>query len=155
MRPRRMFRRGRPADPLFTPGECLYFRCLSDWVNPNGHVKPANVRFPDQSVNRQKYSKAGDVLIPDDEPKSPEWIFWGVARLTVGEIPGDILTSGGVMYAFSVEHDPREDNYGHSELRVYKNGARERNSKKINEGVKKKYRTDLALRTRVVVKAVV
>lgn len=152
IRPRRMYRRRRPEDGVFTQDEKLFFRCKRGWVDGNAQVKPAHVHFPDQSVNREKYSKPGDVLLPDRSDKSNEWIYWGVASTTIADIPEPIETEGRVEYSFTAEHDPLDDNYGHTELRVYKDGNRESNKKKINNQIKKKYRTILALSTHVIIR---
>ena len=73
----------------------------------------------------------------------------------ISDLPPDIASPGGVSFSFTAEHDPLEDNYSHSELRVYKNGIREQAKKKINSQVKKKYRTDMAFRTRLVVRPLI
>ena len=155
-RPSRMFSRGRDPDVIFSTDETLYFRCKRDWLDNNGQkIKPANIPFPNQSVNRQKYSKPKDVLIPNDEDKTKQWIFWGVARVFVREIPEGKETQGStsskkISYKFGVAHDPEDDNYGHSEIRVYKDGVEAR---KVNsQGVKKAYRTDLSFKSRLIVK---
>lgn len=95
------------------------------------------------------------MLLPDGSEHSHDWVYWGVARITVDDLPDGISTDGNVTYDFTVEHDPIVDNYGHAELRVYKGGRRESNSKKINQQVKKKYRTILALKTSVIVNPLV
>ena len=150
-RPARMYRYGRPVDSPIPASERLYFRCMKEWTSQNRQVNPAHIRFPDQSVNREKYSRPTDVLLPDGKEEAKAWLFWGVAAILAKDLPGNIETSGKITYSFTAEHDPLDDNYGHTELRVYKNGARERDKKRINQKVKKRYRTDLALRTRVVV----
>ena len=148
--PREMLQNGRPPDPDFAGDELLYHRCLKEWVDEDQKILPAYVHFPDQSVNRSKYSRPWHVLVPDGAKGSAEWIYWGIARTTVSAIPGPIETSGGVPYSFSVEHDPLQRNFGHSELSAYKNGIRERNKNKINELVKKRYRQLLSEQTRVI-----
>lgn len=151
----RMYRNDRPIDTTFGRAEQLFFRCKLDWIDDTQRIKPAKVHFPDQSVNREKYSRPTDVLLPDSSPRSKEWIVWGVAVIRVCDIPPASETSAGVSYAFTAEHDPDDDNYGHTELRVYKNGQRESNKKKINETIKKEYRTNLALRSAVTVQPLV
>ena len=155
-----MYRNGRPIDPDLLATEKLYLRCKLDWIDQSGQIKKAYISFPDQSVNRQRFSRPKDVLLPDGSEKSKEWILWGVARILVSDLPPDEQTTGGagsrgMTYSFSAEHDPEEDNYSHTELRVYKNGQRERKSKKINSQVKTAYRTKLALRTRIVIRPLV
>lgn len=151
-RPSRMYRNGRPADALFLSAERLFFRCKAEWVDEGGRIKSAYIRFPDQSVNREKYSRPADVLLPDDSERSQDLILWGVAIIRAGDVPSSMSTDGKVHYEFSVEHDPYDDNYSHSELRVYKNKKRETSSGKVNQKVRKKYRTDLAEKTRVVIR---
>jgi hypothetical protein len=150
-----MYRDGRPVDDEFQQSELLFFRCKHDEVLATDQIKPSAVHFPDQSVNREKYSRHRDVLLPDGSPKSEAWILWGVARVYVRDIPTEMKSSGSISYQFTVEHDPQEENYAHSELRVYKNGQREKDKKKINEQIKKAYRTKLALSARVITKPLV
>ena len=73
--------------------------------------------------------------------------------LHVGDLPPEMQTSGKIAYSFAAEHDPLENNYGHSELRVYKDGQRAQ--KTINSKIKKKYRMKLAFQCRVIVQPVV
>ena len=155
-----MYRNGRPIDPDLPATEKLHLRCLLEAIDQRGHIKPANIHFPDQSVNRQRFSRPRDVLLRDGSEQSKAFILWGVASILVSDLPPDDQTTGGagsrgITYSFSAEHDPEEDNYSHTELRVYKNGQRERKSKKINSQVKKRYRTNLALQTRIVVRPLV
>jgi len=150
-----MYRNGRPLDAAFLANERLFFRCTLDGIGDEGRIKPASIHPPDQSVNREKYSSCRDVLLPDGSPRSKVWILWGVAMILVEDVPPETRSAGGIAFRFTVEHDPLDDNYGHSELRVYKNGQRERDKKKMNSQVKKEYRTKLALRTRVVIKPLI
>jgi hypothetical protein len=143
-----MFRNGRSVDQQFSSNEPLFFRCKSEWID-SGRLKSAYIRFPDQSVNRAKYSKASDVLIPDTQQKSRDWIYWGVAQVNVNDIPSPTQSIGGVAYKFTVEHDPVDDNYGHSELRVYKGKDRVGDTENVNKGIKKEYRAELAKKTRI------
>lgn len=154
-RPSRLYQRGRPVDSDMPPTERLYFRCMRDWLDDNDSVRPAQIQFPDQSVNRERYSRPRDVLLPDGALVSRNWILWGVSMVQISDLPPDIASPGGVSFSFTAEHDPLEDNYSHSELRVYKNGIREQAKKKINSQVKKKYRTDMAFRTRLVVRPLI
>lgn len=131
------------------PTERLFLRCQREWVADDGTIKPANIHFPDQSVNREKYSRLCDVLLPDG-PDTLKWVYQGVASLAVKDVPKQMTSAGNVVFDFTVEHDPLDDNFGHAELRVYKSGKREKNKGKINSEVKKAYRTEVGLRTRVV-----
>lgn len=162
-RPRAMMRRGRPLDAQFSPAELLFFRCTLDGAEtvtlPDGtshrRVRPAHIHFPDQSVNREKYSRPWYVLLPNADQGSRDWIHWGVARVAVAALPPPQQSPGNVQYAFTVEHDPMEDNFGHCELRAYKDGQREKNKNKINATVKKTYRQLLSERTRVILEPLV
>jgi len=153
--PSRMLRCGRPLDNEFSPDELLYLRCQFAWLDVNRRLKPANVHFPDQSTNREKFCAAYDVLLPTTVPNSHQWLCWGVVAIRVSDVPTHAETTGGTEMTFTVEHDPIEDNYGHTELRAYKNGRRERNKNKINDLVKKAYRTKFAEGTRIVVRPLV
>jgi len=153
-RPSRMYRNGRGIDGEFPPTENLFFRCALDETFETTRIKPAAVRFPDQSVNRERYSRCTDVLIPDGSSKSQDWILLGVARVHVKDVPRETQSTGKVSFRFTVEHDPEDNNYGHSELRVYKNEQRETNGK-VNATVKKEYRTKLALAARVIVRPLI
>jgi hypothetical protein len=64
--PPRMRRNGRNVEPVFADNERLYMRCQAEWVDELGRIKPAYVHFPDQSVNRARFSKFYDVLLPMD-----------------------------------------------------------------------------------------
>ena len=155
VRPARMYQNGRPVDPDFPATEKLYFRCMLNGISQTGQIKPTYIHFPDQSVNRERFGRPRDVLLPDGSKRSKTWILWGVAMILVGDLPPEMRTNGGITYSFTAEHDPWEDNYGHSELRVYKDGQRESDKKKINPHVKKEYRAKLALRTRVIVQPII
>lgn len=156
-RPRAMLRKGRSLDPLFAPQEMLYLRCTLEGTEtitaadgtPYRRVRPAHIHFPDQSVNRQKYSRPWHVLLPSDDERSQSWILCGSAQVPVSGIPPAQQSAGNVHYEFTVEHDPLDDNFGHAELRVYKNGQRERDKRRINSVVKKTYRQLLSEQTRI------
>ncbi len=148
-RPRRLLRLGRPIDPRFGPDELLYMR----WGRR--HVKDARldaslIRFPDQSVNRQKHSKPLDVLLPEPcNENSKEWIYWGVFQFPIHAVLPCIEDGGEVICTFRVEHDPIEHNYAHSEIRVYREGQRIRDKKVITKEHRKQYR--LAIMEKVVI----
>lgn len=146
-----MCRNGRAIDPAFLPSERLYFRFKAGWLDDDGRIKPSYIHFPDQSVNREKYSKPRDVLLPDGSERSRDWILWGVVTVRAGDVPPSMTTDGNVCYQFNVEHAPDDSNYAHSELRVYKENKRETESSKVNKRIKKKYRTILAQKTRVII----
>ena len=111
-------------DNNFTPAERLFLR-----LNPVGWVPevasqqkiPLNeVRFPDFSVNREKYSRPEDVL-------RPNWPDYGIASFRVMDVPESLVhEQTGHQFDFRVEHVPEPDNYAHSEVRTYEGGQRAR-----------------------------
>ncbi len=147
-----MFQGNRGVDETFTSQERLFHRCAYDWLDSEGKLKHANVSFPDQSVNREKYSKPFDVILPDRTPRTTGWIYWGVAAIRVEQIPEPEATSGGGVFEFRVEHDPEFDNFSHSEIRVFKNGKHESRKGNINHKVKMAYRYKIAQRAVIVLR---
>lgn len=116
----------------------------------HGRLDASLIRFPDQSVNRQKYSKPQDVLLPEaGNEKSKEWIYWGVFNFPVHTVLPSIEASGEVICTFRVEHDPVEHNYAHSEIRAYRQGQRIVDKKLISKEHRKQYR--LAIMDKVVI----
>jgi hypothetical protein len=110
--PPEMCGRKRPLDPCFSPEEYLYIRfkeLLGDMPSPSG------IRIPNQSVNRSKHGGQPEwVLLPD-------WLNWGYGSFKVADIPPFLMSdSGQVRFNFRVEHDPKECNYYHSEIRAYR-----------------------------------
>lgn len=140
-----MRRLSRPAVKCFEPTERLFLRVTASNVK-DGSILPSGVRFPNQSVNRERFSKPTDVILPDG--KSFEWLLLGVAAFVSDDIPRPIPDGDGSLYEFTVEHDPEEANYSHSELRAYKNGERKN---KGSRKVEKVYRAALAKKLSLVV----
>lgn len=139
--PERLMRNGRPVDNEFKPDEKLYVRCRKADVDEGRLIGGPSIRFPDWSVNRQKYSEAKDVLIPS-------WHRWGVAEFAAGDVPGKLKSDGGPEYAFRIEHDPCEQNYAHSEVRAIK-GNEYDDELDVPKNVKKRFRQILSERTKV------
>lgn len=158
-RPSRMFMNQRKLDNNFSENESLYFRCMKESVDQEKQIiKPASVPYPNQSVNREKYSKLKDVLLPNLDKKSKKWIFWGVAKISVKDLPKKQEIqhnpkAAKITFVFKVEHDPESDNYGHSEIRVYKNNILDRDNR--TRGVKKIYRTDLSFKSKIAIKPLI
>jgi hypothetical protein len=124
-RPRRLRRRGRPIDPEFTATELLYLRCRKVSIRSGQLPDLAVIRFPDQSVNRSKYSKPSDVLIPDPGNASAKnWIYWGILAFEVGAVPSEVKDGQFGACKVKVEHDPLGHNYAHTEIRMYLHGRR-------------------------------
>lgn len=121
-------------------------RCEKGHV-ANGRLKSvAAIKFPDQSVNRSRYSRPLDLLIPDPMfERSRKWLFLGVVKFAVGDVPAKMERNGSTLCEFRVEHDPQEKNYSHSELRVYKDGNRIRlaDKNKISKQDRTNYRLEI------------
>lgn len=107
-RPDRMRRNGRAQDDHFEPTEKL-FRRYTQVHYMNGQFSNTGFQFPKQSVNRQKYSEAQDVLFDETE------IFagWGVLSFKVHDLPTSFPPENP-RYRFFPRHEPLEDNYAHS-----------------------------------------
>jgi hypothetical protein len=135
--PEAMRQNDRPPDPIFLPEEELYLRFNSV---EEGKVNPVCLICPDQSVNRAKYSEPEWVLLP-------RWAHWGYGAFRAKEIPQNITSGSGEIHHFRVEHDPKEENYSHSEIRAYKKGVRRRNCSKV---VSAEFKTRLSQKIRVI-----
>jgi hypothetical protein len=146
-RPQRMFQNARSIDSHFASDELLYRRFCHDEVLEN-RLAPDSIKFPDWSVNRQKYSEPEDVLIPSGDKT---YFCCGVAGFLVSDIPSKIDTD--IVFSFIVEHRPEPDNYAHSELVTYKNGVSGKEIKnfKVSTKVKKAFRVALSDNTRIII----
>jgi hypothetical protein len=110
----RLLQQGRAPDPEFQPSERL-FRRIPPSALEDDHPPEASITFPDFSVNREKYSHPEDVLIGYPE--------FGILTFQVRDVPARVSIDVRV-FTFCVEHDPKEDNYAHSEVRTYCDGKR-------------------------------
>jgi hypothetical protein len=133
---------GREADQVFEPGELLYIRFAD--VDGDGRPAGADIRCPDLSVNREKYSNAEDVLAAE----YPKFKDFGYGSFRVDQIPKVILDGLKVEIAQRVEHDPTQpprtpdENYSHCEIRSYKDEIRK--TPKVSDSVRKQFRIRLA-----------
>ena len=139
--PDQMRRNGREPDPVFSPYEDLYIRF--DKMSGH-HVNPAGISAKNQSVNRSKYSQPKWVLLAC----YPSYLEWGYGSFLVKNIPDNLITPGGVRIDFKVEHEPEEENYSHSVICPYKEGARYKQIKNKHE-VKLKFRVKLSQRIKI------
>lgn len=127
-------------DPTFSPEELLYYRVTD--LDVTGKVNVDEIRAPDTSVNRGRFSLSHQVLYS----VIPAVPLQKVVQLQVQEIPDQLLTGDGRPINFKVEHDPLVEsassceNYSHSEIRAFENNAR---VKRPSEFVLKKYRMKL------------
>jgi len=131
--PERLRRQGRPVDPHFHPTERLFLRVAQANLAADGILLPAAIRFPDFSVNREKYSEPHDVILFDPTA--------GIACFKVEDIPSDLSSEHGPCHQFLVEHVPEDDNYAHSEVRTYRGG--ERPSRVKSKTMKTRFRNAL------------
>ena len=130
-----MLQKGRPIDPEFLPDELLYYRISVD--GPVGsRPEGVDIRLPEDSVNRGKYSEPTDVLYPN-------YFHLGVAQFCVDAVPGPRYFEGR-EYNLVPEHDPEKDNYAHSEIRAYRQGERVVHTGKIPKLIKAEFRQLLA-----------
>ncbi len=145
-RPDEMYRHGRAIDPIFAPDENLYMRVCADQIDlEERRVLPTAFRFPNQSVNREKYT--GDPLWV----LYPNFFDMGVVAFEVQQIPTPILREGGPAYEFRPVHDPLEENYGHSEVRGNRESDRTFNPRlKAPRNVKVQFRMRLGEAARII-----
>ncbi|MCY3022907.1 MAG: hypothetical protein NTW87_28345 [Planctomycetota bacterium] len=137
--PHEMKRNGRPPDPQFDPEERLFMR----FAHLSGaHVDATEIRCPDQSVNRGKYSKQEWVLLPS-------WRDWGIACFQVRSVPQHLLGGGTAQSYFMVEHVPLDDNYSHSEIQAFADPVRQQRQKRTSPAVGLQFRTLLSQQTLV------
>lgn len=156
-RPRRLLWRGRLIDPDFRPDEFLYMRWGNRHVK-DGRLDASVIRFPDQSVNRQKHSKPQDVLLREPcNENSKEWIYWGVFKFPVHAVLPSIEEDGEVICTFCVEHDPIDYNYAHCEIRAYRQGQRVTKTQRnlISKPRRKRFRLAIMEQVAVVIEPLV
>ena len=136
-------------DNIFPAEEDLYLRLNPIYFNKefanNERLTLAEVRFPDFSVNRGKYSKPENVL-------KPIWFRYGIASFKVKDIPDplkDVDTED--VFSFKVEHAPEKENRAHSEIRTYKNGLRKPGDKlEPSKTLRTKFREQLRKKIKLI-----
>jgi hypothetical protein len=143
--PDELKQRGRAADPLFSPDEPLYY--LFDAIEQD-RVAVQRIPFPDQSVNRAKYSRPKWVRLV----AYPKYMNHGIAEILVGKVPTELASDNQVGFVFKTVHDPLEENYSHSEIRCYRDGRHISHDErsKIPKIVKLKYRLQIGQSSRVI-----
>jgi len=146
-RPLRMFQEDRGIDNNFEPEELLYRRfCPHEILGDR--LAPDSIKFPDWSVNREKYSEPHDVQFPSGS--NQVYLCCGIAGFSVADIPCKVDTQG--IFTFNIEHNPKFDNYAHSELITYKNGVsgKELKNFKVSNTIKKTFRQLLSDKSRII-----
>jgi hypothetical protein len=134
-----MYRNGRGVDQNFNEQEKLYIRFTK--ITNDGKVDPLDIRSIDTSVNRSKYSKGYWVILPNNKN-------WGYGSFAVLDIPTKLSSDHKVTvtHEFKLEHDPKDDNYSHSEIRGFKQGNRVKNT---NKTITWKYRVYLSTKIKI------
>jgi hypothetical protein len=89
------------------------------------NVSEAAIKLPACSFNREKFSSPNDVL-SDTAPA-----YNGIAFVTVAKVPQGVIESS---YEFVVAHDPRADNYSHTEVRVKRTNKSYNKNLKVADG---------------------
>lgn len=151
-RPDYLYQSDRRPDQEFDDDEELYFR-----IPPNpeywreGTPNLTAIRFPDTSVNRQKYSNCEDVLYPS-EGSNDDYCDFGIGSVTVADIPPPprIVSGDGREFTFDAVHDPCPDNYSHSEIRAFCAGEPHKRDgpKKVKMGYRIHLKNQMLLRRR-------
>jgi hypothetical protein len=129
--------RQRPLDPNFAPTEDLYMRFQHE---SGQQVEPANIRCPDQSVNRQKYCSRWEWVL------TPQYAEAGVASFKVQDIPPVLVGGDGISVYFGVIHAPVEDNYSHSEIAAYSDELLQQRRSRTSRKVEQRFRVLLCQR---------
>jgi hypothetical protein len=136
-----MYREDRDIDPEFLPSELLYYRMRVAGPVGSRPVGGIDIRLPEDSVNRGKYSEPGDVLFP-------KYFHLGVVQFPVSAIPASrSFTNQQRMtreYALNVEHKPDYDNYAHSNIIAFRDRARAKDSGEIPKTLKSEFRQLIA-----------
>jgi hypothetical protein len=138
-RPQEMYRNQRPVVPEFDAEEWFYHGIEPNFVDPNGTIDPVHIgsiQCPDLSSNRSRFSEPWYVLYPRDLHGD-----WAVFKFRRQDVPSIIKRDApsATPYQVKTEHDPYEDNYGHCETRVYRDGTRMR-ANQVKQEAKNKLR---------------
>jgi hypothetical protein len=131
----------RPIDDVFLIEESFYVAINPGEVSRfhlDSQVVPLNeVRFPDCSINRSKYSEPTDLLVAGREN-------WAIGNFQGKSIPTPLEQEPN-FFEFLVFDDPAEEfnNPAHSEIRTYKNNERCFQKSQVSKIVRTKFRAKL------------
>ncbi|HYW08193.1 MAG TPA: hypothetical protein VE913_14620 [Longimicrobium sp.] len=139
-----------PTDSYFAPDEPLYRRLPPTACTPQANQVPLDIiQFPRCSVNRARFSKPEDVLLPD-------WLDHGIAEFPAGAVPAEITSdTSAKTFWFKVVYDPVKnhptlpDNPAHSEIRCYADEACTNEPKNVTKDVKLEFRTTIWQHARI------
>jgi hypothetical protein len=111
---------GRHVDKRFAADEYLFRRVPpSVWEKPEERPGPDAVKLTDVSVGRRKY--AHPEWLRFDVVKNQHYHEWGIIGFMVGDIPPSFWNLAVYLYTFETHHDPKENDYPHSEIRAFNN----------------------------------
>ncbi len=151
-RPDSLYQKDRCPDQQFKNEEELYFRIPPDpdyWREESPDLSA--IRFPNTSVNRQKYSACEDVLYPPIDSQQ-DFCDFAIGSVTVADIPPPpaIISGDGREFEFKAFHDPLPDNYSHSEIRAFCEGKPHSRDgpKKVKIGYRMHLRNQMLLKKR-------
>jgi hypothetical protein len=116
-------------------------------VDGRGKIGSPDIRCPDTSVNREKYSQPVHVLYC----QLPKFLDWRVLKIRVDQVPSELENpNDGSRFSFQIVHDPLsspEENYAHSEIRAFVGTERR---KRLPPVIDKLFRQILADRLQLV-----
>jgi hypothetical protein len=142
-----MYTRERREDPNFSPQELLYQRYRREhWTN--GVFIGLGFRFPQQSVNRGKYSEPRDVLFSE----TGQYAGYGVLQYEVRNVRVTQKNDDNETFNLYPKHVPLEDNYAHTELWC-ECPERQNLNALPSPAVRKYFRTELGRCARPVIEA--
>lgn len=144
--PRRLHARGRPVCPEFKRWEKAYRR--HPLANLATEDVTAIISFEDRknSVNRSGYSRPSDVLILHDSGERLRRHAVLEFEISSRKFEWDGQNPG--TYEFRIVHDPKDCNYAHCNMQVFKDGKRVPNFSRP-QGIKLKIREHLGEMLRV------
>ena len=141
--PEEMKRNGRAVLEGFKPEELLFFRFDAEDLE-QGELSIQSISIPDQSTNWSRLGPAEWLRLCE----YPKFANCGLVEIAVNGIPPDIIDEGGTEYRIIPTHVPLEENYPHSEIRIFKSGNHisydER--RKLSKTAKLKYRDSIRRR---------
>lgn len=142
--PPELYRNDRPINNDFPNDEEIYIRFEEIEEDEDGIVHPhhSSFRCPDQSCNRSLYSEPAWVLLPN-------WPNFGYGSFLVEDIPFQVPeekdAAGPRQHWFKIEHDPKDENYAHCEIRAYKDNEFKKRAKRVNnDKVKLRFMIELS-----------
>jgi hypothetical protein len=114
-----------PPDPIFDSQEQLFYRVkpqdIQESVDGEFMVNAGAVRLCAMSCNREKYRPIPEAVYirSSNGIVSFAWPdFNHIAAIQIGSVPNTVPLEQGI-WGFKVVHCPEDENYSHSEIRVW------------------------------------